>query len=198
MDRPDLSIEQARQRIDDLAGVDDLRLTLGGVGDPLLHDQCLEVIAHARERGVRAIHVETDLLDIPADRIAALVSSGVDIISLHLPAMTAGTYATVMGVDRFADAVNGLSALLQARQAAQSGVPLVVPIFTKCRQNFGEMEAWYDHWLRLLGSAVITGPSTHGGLIPDVSVADMQGAKRRPVSDCITIQSDNSEKWGLY
>lgn len=192
VDRPDLTLAEACKLIDDLADVDDIRLTLGGIGDPLLHDHCLDVIAHARDRGIRAMHVETDLLDIPADRIAALANSGLDIISLHLPAMTATTYAAIMGIDRFADAVNGLSSLLQARQSAQSGVPLIVPTFTKCRGNFSEMEAWYDHWLRLLGCAVIVGPSTHGGIIPDVGVADMSASKRPRIADQMTILSDGA------
>jgi radical SAM protein with 4Fe4S-binding SPASM domain len=42
------------------------------------------------------------------------------------------------------------------------------------------MEGWYDHWLRTLHCAVITGPSDYGGLIEDVSPADMGGPRRRP------------------
>jgi len=42
------------------------------------------------------------------------------------------------------------------------------------------MEAWYDHWIRNLGCAVITGPSDCAGQISDVAAADMSPPKRVP------------------
>ena len=64
-----------------------------------------------------------------------------------------------MGVDRLTDAVIETSAIRRRIGSdGGDGVPMLVPIFTKCRQNLGEMEFWYDQWLRALGSAVIVGP----------------------------------------
>jgi hypothetical protein len=40
------------------------------------------------------------------------------------------------------------------------------------------MEAWYDHWIRNLGSAVIVGASDCAGQIPDVAAVDMSPPKR--------------------
>ena len=54
-----------------------------------------------------------------------------------------------------------------------------MPTFTKCRQNLEEMEPWYDHWLRVVGTAVIAGPSDYAGQIPDQSCADMSPSRRR-------------------
>ena len=70
--------------------------------------------------------------------------------------------------------------LIDISQRRGEGVPLIVPVFTKCAANLGEMEACYDHWLRTLGHCVVTGPSTFGGLIPDTAAADMAPPKRRP------------------
>src|SRR5690606_19781118 len=55
INRPDLSMDLARQLIDELAAFDDMRLTFGGVGDPLHSEACLELIAYARQRGINAI-----------------------------------------------------------------------------------------------------------------------------------------------
>jgi hypothetical protein len=55
------------------------------------------------------------------------------------------------------------------------------------------MEPWYDHWLRLLGCAVIAGPSDFSGSIPDVAVARMEPPLRKPcarLAGRITILSD--------
>ena len=44
--------------------------------------------------------------------------------------------------------LDNIRALSWPAQQRGSGVPIIVPIFTKCRQNLAEMEAWYDQWLR--------------------------------------------------
>jgi len=79
------------------------------------------------------------------------------------------------------------------RQSRRAGVPIIVPVFTKCRDNLSEMELWYDQWLRALGSAVITGPSDYAGQITDVGIPNMTPPKRVPcarLNSRLTILSD--------
>jgi radical SAM protein with 4Fe4S-binding SPASM domain len=83
-----------------------------------------------------------------------------------------------MGVDAYAAVLENLRVLVTERQAARGRLPLLVPVFVKCAANLAEMEAWYDQWLRAVGSAVIVGPSDFGGGIPDVAVADMAPPRR--------------------
>jgi hypothetical protein len=184
--RPPMELETAGRLLAELAEADDARLVLAGAGDPLLHGQALAVIEMARAANIAAICVESDFVGVPEDRIGALAESAVDIVSVHLPAASAATYQTVMGVDRLADAL-GQIRLFAARRAAHGrGLPLLVPTFVKCRQNLPEMEPWYDHWLRTFGCAVLAGPSDFGGMIPDVGVADMSGPNRRP---CVSLST---------
>lgn len=155
-------------------GADDLRVTFAGRGDPLLHPQWPSVLAATRAAGVRALHVETDLLGITPAAMVQLAASGVDVVSVHLPAMTAATYAKVMGRNAMAEAVANLSRLIAASQA-NGGLPLIVPTFTKLRHNVGEMEAWYDQWLCAVGNAVIRGPEAFGNE-PPVPLSDLSAA----------------------
>jgi hypothetical protein len=100
-----------------------------------------------------------------------------------------------MGVPCFAEAMENLKALLLARQQRGRGVPIVVPLFTKCRDNFHEMEAWYDRWLSTLGAAVIREPSTLAGMLPVLGVADMSPPRRRScerLRSRLTILSDGT------
>jgi radical SAM protein with 4Fe4S-binding SPASM domain len=192
--RGDLSLQAAKKLFGELAEYDDIRLTLGGVGDPLLHGQFLEIIAAARSGGIHAIHVETDLL-ADAQRIEQLVDANVDVVSVHLPAMKAETYARIMGVDRLADAVTNIKRFVTHRQRRRRGVPLLVPTFVKLAINLSEMELWYDQWLRALGSAVIVGPSDFAGQVSSIAVAEMQPPRRtacRRIESRITILSDGS------
>jgi spiro-SPASM protein len=192
IDRPDLRRELSDRLFDELASLDDTRLTLAGVGDPLLCPTLFETIERAHGAGV-SVHVETDLLGVSAETISRLTTSGVDVISIHLPAMTPQTYAAIMGRDGYAEVLENIRHLLLARRSRSSSLPIVVPVFTKCQENLGQMEAWYDQWLRAVGSAVIRSPSSFCGQIPDVSVADMSPSGRRPcgrIHSRVTILSD--------
>jgi len=96
-----------------------------------------------------------------------------------------------MGVDAIVRALQNLQRLLVNRKT----LPLVVPTFTKCRQNLEEMEPWYDHWLRVVGTAVIAGASAYAGQIPDVACADMSPPRRRGcyrLGKRLTVLSDGT------
>ncbi|MCC6241116.1 MAG: hypothetical protein IT448_12535 [Phycisphaerales bacterium] len=173
VDRHELPPELAQKIFAELGACDDVRLTLAGVGDPLLHERAMELIALARQSGIRAIHIETDLIGLGAENVEQLAASGVDIISIHLPAMNAATYQGVMGKNGFAEVINNITGIANARRQRNSGVPLIVPVFMKLQANFAQMEPWYDNWLRLLGSAVIKGPSDYDGQINYVGMGDI-------------------------
>lgn len=191
--REPMTLERATRLFAQLGAVDDIRLTFAGLGDPLLHPQFDQILAAARSAGIRAIHVETDLLPTNPRAIAALVANQVDVVSIHLPAVHRDTYTELMGVDRIQDVLDQFKQLVTARSRSASGLPIVVPIFTKCEANLGEMEQWYDQWIRALGAAVIVGPSDFGGQIPYIGVSDMsppvRGACRR-LQSRLTILSD--------
>jgi len=186
IERQSLATQTAAALFDELKDADDLRLTLGGVGDPMLSANVFDVIDAAAQRNVSSIHVETDLLDIAPEHVARLARSPVDVVSVRLPALTPQAYEAVMGVNAYAAVLENIRQFVTERQSARGRLPLLVPVFTKCAQNLAEMEPWYDQWLRALGSAVIAGPSDYAAQIPDASVADMAPAKR---SACARLAS---------
>lgn len=193
INRPDLSLDVARGIFEQLAHADDVRVTFAGVGDPMLNDNVFDLLDAARSAGIHALHVETDLLSKAPDQIARLATGPADVISVHLPAISDATYFEVMGVEGYARALENIRAFVGQRQQRGDGVPILVPVFTKCRQNLAEMELWYDQWLKALNCAVLRGPSTFGGLLADVGVADMTPPGRHAcsrIASRITILSD--------
>jgi len=189
--RPPMSLDMARQLFAELSALDDTRLTIAGVGDPLLCDALFDVIDAARNEGMLSVHIETDFAEASPEVLKKLASSPVDVVSVHLPALTPRTYEQVMGTSGYERVVESIRDFLAARNGKR--VPILVPTFVKCRQNLAEMEGWYDQWLRAVGCAVVRGPSDCGGQIPDVSVADMAPPKRRAcarIASRLTILSD--------
>ena len=184
IEREPISLERAERLLRELSRRDDARLVLAGVGDPLLHEGLAGILAAAHSAGITAISVETDFVGASSANVSALAASAVDIVSVHLPAATAATYRAVMGTDALAEAIDNLRLFMEKRQSLGRQTPLLAPTFTKCQRNLAEMEAWYDHWQRTLGCAVVTGPSDFAGLIPDVSAADMSPPRRRP---CVSL-----------
>ncbi|HMO26198.1 MAG TPA: hypothetical protein PKB10_08000, partial [Tepidisphaeraceae bacterium] len=193
--RSDMTLDIARTIIDQLAHADDTRLVLAGVGDPLLSPIVADVIACARSRGIESIAIETDLLAVNSETLDAISGGKVDIVSVMIPAISQETYGRIMGAPRLAEAIENLKTLLMKRQQGSRGVPIVVPTFVKCRENLHEMESWYDQWINALGAAVIRGPSTCGGKLPDVSVSPMSPPTRRAcgrINQRLTILSDGA------
>jgi hypothetical protein len=193
--RPPMSLDLAKRLFAQLGKTDDIRITFAGVGDPLLHDQFDQIIAAARGAGIRAIHVETDLLPARPEYINLLASGVIDVVSIHLPALHRHTYQKLMGVDRIQAVLDQIKALVTARARVGSGLPIVAPLFTKCESNLGEMEEWYDQWIRAVGAAVIRGPSDFGGEIPYLGVSDMLPPVRKPcrrLRNRMTILSDGT------
>jgi len=192
--RENLTLEKTKSLFSELASAEGTRVTLAGIGDPLLHPHAFEIIKAAHEEGRATINVETDLLDLSDQQLEQLAACEADVISVNVPALSPRTYAAVMGRDALAMALDNVRRLLALRNQRGS-VPIVTAIFTKCRQNLAEMEPWYDQWIRALGAAVVRGPSDFVGKIPDVSVGDMAPSGRRPCARLaarVTILSDGT------
>lgn len=184
--RPELPAREWARVIDQIAGTH-TRLTLGGLGDPLLYAELPELLSACRGRGV-PVCVETDLVGASDAAVAAL--AGVDVVVLTLPAASPATYTAVMGVPALDEVGAKLNMLLAARGGAG-----VVPAFVKLRDNLAEMEPWYDHYLRTLGAAVIDPPSNYAGRIADHAAADMSPPSRVPcrrLSSRMTLLSDGT------
>lgn len=202
--RPHISLDLARRIIGGLAESDECRLTLAGVGDPLLHPDVLDILAAVRDAGI-PVHVETDLLDIPEATLRRLVEVGLDVLTVHIPAVTPQTYARMTGRDGYAQVIDAVRQLLEYRQSLGRGTPILVPTFVKCRDNLHEMEPWYDQWHRSVGCAVITGATDFAGQITDCAVADMSPPRRVPcrrLANRMTILCDGravsceQDAWG--
>jgi hypothetical protein len=144
----------------------------------MLSEHMFDAIDAAAASGIDSVHVETDLVGVSEDCVRRLARSPAEIVSVHLPAMKPETYASVMGADAYAQVLENLKTFVTERQANRGRLPLLVPLFVKCGANLAEMEAWYDQWLRAVGSAAIVGPSDYAGGIADVAVADMAPPRR--------------------
>lgn len=125
---------------------DDVRLTLGGSGDPMLADNIGQVLEAARDAGISAIRIETDLLDVDAMACARELAGVIDILAVHLPACGPQTYRAVMGIDAYDKVLANINKFHGQQDVGDRGTPLLIPLFTPTAHNQSEERAWYDRW----------------------------------------------------
>lgn len=178
--RPPMQIGLARRIFDQLTIEPDVAITIGGVGDPLLHPDFPGIVTAAHEAGIDGIHVETDLL---TDRgaVESLVELPIDAVSVRINADSAHTYRTLMGTDGFEQVLGHTEWLLNHRRKDEGrGLPWIVPRLAKTMANVGEIESFLDRWTQYCGHAVIDAPTTACGTLPGLAVIDMSPPRRRP------------------
>jgi radical SAM protein with 4Fe4S-binding SPASM domain len=139
-----LDLEQFLELVDSVPRL--RRLTLQGLGEPLLSPHLLDMVAYAAGRGARVgFNTNGTLLDRgTAER---LIAAGLSWLHVSLDGATATTYEDVRhgtGLrpqpGQFERVVGNLRGLVQARRAAGSPSPRVQVVFVAMRRNADELE----------------------------------------------------------
>ncbi len=134
-------------------------LTIGGRGDPLLHDEFVTIINMATSYGISCINVRTDLL-CSTQVVDALLDLPIDIITVMLQADDRNNYLAATDSDRFQNGIDNLERLLN-RRAEHAGSlghlakPLIVPTMTRCEQTINDIRNFYDRWVYYAGAVLI-------------------------------------------
>jgi hypothetical protein len=187
-DRAPLDLALLRNIGENLAG---RAVTLGGIGEPLLHPRWAEAVTICRDAGAAAVALQTDLLteneNEPEALAEAIVAADPDAVFVRLNAETAATYAEAMGVDRFAEVLGTLQALFRGRAARIDGeamFPLIVPALTKTVTTTPEMDVFFERWWQLADHVVLhrfpQGGRGPRALAPDRNPVPMDPPWRTP------------------
>ncbi|GJM23966.1 MAG: hypothetical protein DHS20C16_03810 [Phycisphaerae bacterium] len=187
--RPDKSQLPKRDPIDpelvgklaaEMSTYDDSLITLAGYGDPLLHPQFDSIVTSIRRANVYGLAVRTTGQTLDDTHISTLIKNNVDIIEFTLDAWTPKAFGKCNVGGKLQNATDAIEQLVQARSDAQQATPIVVPSMIKSRLNIGEMDPFFDGWIRKVGCALIGAYSNFGGQLEDQSVADMRPPQRPP------------------
>ncbi|HOX04839.1 MAG TPA: radical SAM protein [Planctomycetota bacterium] len=162
----------------DLAGCDDILLTLGGLGDPLAHPEVFDFLRLARGRGIYGLHLETfgPLLDEAAAR--RLLECDVDVVSVRLSAGRAETYRRLTGRDDFDRTVANVERLVALRRESGREWPFVVVEAEKRVEVEPELLDFFDFWNARSDGAVIRPASDCAGQLADRASVHLNLARR--------------------
>ena len=160
--RPPMTHALMERILEQLIDARDVVISFAGLGDPMRHQELPTFIRMAKNAGVRAVHVRTELL-ASTGVIGAMVDAGVDVVSVELHAACAHTYRDTMGFDRYEDALANVRRLLDLRRAAGGadidlfGLPFVVPRMQRRSATVADLAGFWQEWGRL-GTAVLEAP----------------------------------------
>jgi len=160
--RPPMTHALMERILEQLIDARDVVISFAGLGDPMRHQELPTFIRMAKNAGVRAVHVRTELL-ASSGVMGAMVDAGVDVVSVELNAACAHTYRDTMGFDRYEDALANVRRLLDLRRAPSGadidlfGLPFVVPRMQRRSATVADLAGFWQEWGRL-GTAVLEAP----------------------------------------
>jgi len=131
-----LDFDVFRRLVDDLPDLE--RLTLQGLGEPLLAPDLTRMIAHATARGVR-VGFNTNATLLTRARARELIASGLDWLHVSLDGATAATYEAIRDGASFARVCENVAGLMEERTASGCQRPDVWLVFVAMRRNVAEL-----------------------------------------------------------
>jgi radical SAM protein with 4Fe4S-binding SPASM domain len=116
------------------------RLTLQGLGEPLLCPDLLPMIRLASARGI-AVGFNSNATLLTRAMAGQLVAAGLDWLHVSLDGADADTYESIREGGRFAQVVQNLAGLIDAKLAAGSTTPWIRVVFVAMRRNVAQLPA---------------------------------------------------------
>jgi hypothetical protein len=180
--RGPMSLDLLRRVAAELSEYDDTLCVLGGFGDPLRHPEfsaVLEILRPPSGGGVFGLCVRTAAIDLTPPLAEAIVSHGVDVLSVVLDAWTPELYAKLQGnessdADGLESVRGRIDRLSELQRERSSPRPIIVPEMVKARENVHELDAFFDGWTRRVGAVNVVGYSHYAGQMEDRGVIDMR------------------------
>ncbi len=114
------------------------RLTLQGLGEPLLSPYLPEMIATAVRRGI-TVGFNSNATLLTRRRAAELVASGVDWLHVSLDGAGPATYEAVREGASFDTVVANLAGLVREKRAAGSATPWIRVVFVAMRDTVADL-----------------------------------------------------------
>ena len=122
-----------------LDGVPTLRrMTMQGLGEPLLSPYLLDQVRQAKRRGL-TVGFNSNATLLNRHRADELVAAGLDWLHVSLDGATAGTYESIRQGAGFDTVVANLTGLVAAKRDAGSATPWIRVVFVAMRRNVAEL-----------------------------------------------------------
>jgi MoaA/NifB/PqqE/SkfB family radical SAM enzyme len=131
-----MSFDLFKRVVDDLPRLE--KLTLQGLGEPLLAPDLLRMVEYASGRGVR-VGFNTNGTLLTEERAERLVTAGLDWLHVSLDGATAATYEHVRRGSDFETVARNVRGLVAVMRRLEAERPLLSLVFVAMRRNLAEL-----------------------------------------------------------
>jgi hypothetical protein len=145
----------------------DCVLTFDGAGDPLRHPEFDAFVMMAKEAGIRAVHIRTEL-DVEPEIVDRLLACSPEVVSIDLNGDTPATRRALHGVDRWEQINENIERLIAGRRILSGegenalALPWIVPRLQRRSESIEDLPLFFERWRRRLGTGIIEGiPPMH-------------------------------------
>lgn len=171
---------------------DDVRVTLGGRGDPLLHPDILALVRSSR---AFALNIQTQATALDEACARGLIDAPVDVVSVCLDAVSGPAWSAIKQPDVYDLVARQLEQFLTLRTQAGRTRPYLVVEFTRARENEADLEPFYERWHERADEVVIRDYDPCCGERADLSPMHLFPPRRslcRRLTSKLTIRSDGA------
>ena len=131
-----LPLDLFRQLLDEVPGL--RRLTLQGLGEPLLSPYLLDMVRLAKRRGIE-VGFNSNATLLSRSRADELVAAGLDWLHVSIDGARAGTYEAIRDGADFDKVIGNLAGLVAAKRAVGGDRPWIRVVFVAMRRNVAEL-----------------------------------------------------------
>jgi radical SAM protein with 4Fe4S-binding SPASM domain len=133
-----MSFATFKSIVDELPALE--KITLQGLGEPLLAPDLFRMIQYAAARGVR-MGFNTNGTFLTRERAERLVRAGLDWLHISVDGATADTYERIRHGSNFARVRKNIIGLVEAMRDLEASRPAVQLVFVAMRRNVAELPA---------------------------------------------------------
>lgn len=174
-----------RKIIDEAAQIGVEKITLHGLGEPLLHSELFDFIKYCKDAGIPFVLFSTNCSFLDEEKAYKVLNSGLDEIVLSLDGVTPETYEAVRRKGDFHKVVNNITRFLEIRKELQSVQPKVTLQMIKLYETLDEIEEYRKLWIDKVDELNIKNFDTFAGQMNNGPVIEYD--KEHPARLCKTF-----------
>lgn len=116
------------------------------LGEPFLHPGLIEMVRHAKDKGILDVRVNTNCTLLDEDMAFRILDSGLDSIVCSVDAVEEETYNRIKLGSDFSLVNDNIERLISLRNARGLGKPRVIVQMIDMKKTHNELTSFIDYW----------------------------------------------------
>jgi len=161
-DLPLMSLETAKKVLDELAKNKVYSIKLNWRGEPALHPNLVEIIAYAKEVGIKEVQINTNASAFNEQRIKDLIEAGIDRVIFSIDATTPELYSQIRVGGDYQRVVNNIKTFDRVRKELRKLKPFIRVQMVRTDLNKHQVDDYKKMWQGIADDVRISDVTNRG------------------------------------